>query len=60
MGAIYLLNNIVVTEPAMSKLEAEQHVLNELHRMKRFKEASFLTIRRAIKIQKKRVKRNLY
>jgi len=60
MGAIYLLKNIIVTEPALTKLEAEQNVLNELHRMKRFKEAHFLTINRAIRIQKKRVKRNIY
>lgn len=60
MGAIYLLKNIVLTEPALNKLEAEQNVLHELHRMKRFKEAPYFAIRRAIKIQEKRVKRNLY
>jgi hypothetical protein len=57
MGAIYLLKNLIVLEPAMTKLESAENVLNELYRMKRMKGMPFLTIRRAIRIQEKVVKR---
>ena len=55
MGAIYLINNLVVLEPALSTLEAQQNILNELLRVKRFKQAPYLTIRRAINIQRRRI-----
>jgi hypothetical protein len=57
MNAITLLKNLIVVEPAMTKLETAENVLNELHRMKRMKGMPFLTIRRAIRIQEKVVKR---
>ena len=53
----YMLNNICVLEPALTRLEAEQNILHELHRMKRFREASFIAINRAIRIQKRRIKK---
>lgn len=54
-GAIDLLNNICVTEPVFTKGESEQFILDELFKMKRFKQAPYLTIRRAIQIQKRRL-----
>ena len=57
----YILNNIVVLEPALTRLEAEQNIMDELIRMKRFKESSFIAINRAIRIQRKRIKKcNIY
>lgn len=58
MNAITLLKTLIVCEPAMTKLETAENVLNELHRIKRMKGMPFLTIRRAIKIQE-RVVNNL-
>lgn len=55
-----LLKEIVVLEPALTRLEAEQNILNELHRMKRFREASFLAIMIAIRIQRKIIKSVTY
>jgi len=66
MGAIYLLKNLIVLEPAMNKLEAAQNVLNELHRMKALKKRKmlkgvpYMTINRAIRIQRKVVKSVTY
>ena len=62
MGAIYLLKNLIVLEPAMNKLEAAQNVLHELHSMKNLKKRKmlkgvpFLTINRAIRIQSRVIK----
>ena len=62
MGAVYLLKNLIVLEPAMNKLEAAQNVLNELYSMKNKKKQKmlkgvpYMTINRAIRIQKKIVK----
>ena len=56
-GAIYILNNICVLEPAFSKLEAEENVLTELLRMKSYREAPYIVIRRAIAIQRKRIRK---
>ena len=56
MNAITLLKTLIIVEPAMTKLETAENVLNELHRMKSMKGMPFLTIRRAIKIQERVVK----
>ena len=59
MGAVYLLKNLIVLEPAMNKLEAAQNVLNELYTMKlrkkqkMLKGVPYMTINRAIRIQKR-------
>ena len=59
MGAIYLLKNLIVVEPAMNKLEAAQNVLHELEVMKlrkkqkMLKGVPYMTINRAIRIQKR-------
>ena len=62
MGAIYLLKNLIVLEPAMNKLEAAQNVLNELETMKlrkkqkMLKGVPYMTINRAMRIQKRVIK----
>jgi len=56
-GAIYILNNVCVTEPALTKLEAEYNVLDELHRMRLHRQAPYIAIRRAIAIQRRRIKK---
>jgi len=56
----FILNNVCVTEPALTTLEAEQNILNELHRMKRFREAPFISINRAIRMQRRKIKKINY
>ena len=55
-----LLKEIIILEPALTKLEAEQNILNELLRIKKFREASFLAIMISIRIQRKRIKSVTY
>lgn len=62
MGAVYLLKNLIVTEPAMNKMEAAQNVLNELHAMKNLRKRKkiavpYMTINRAIRIQERLIKK---
>lgn len=56
MNAITLIQTLVLTEYSSTKLETAKYVLNELYNMKELKEAPFLTINRAIKIQKRTIK----
>ena len=55
MGAIEILTSIAIVEPVFTKLESEQFILDELFRMKRFKQAPYVAIRLAILIQKYRL-----
>jgi len=56
MNAISLIKNIGIYEPAMSKLETAEIILDELYRMKSMKGTSFFAVRRAIKMQEKVIK----
>lgn len=56
-GALSILNNVCVTEPALTQLEAEYNTLNELIRMKMYRQAPYISIRRAIAIQRKRIRK---
>jgi len=57
MNAHTLLDTISILEPTTTTLETSKQVLNELHRLKRSKSVHFITIRRAINLQTKRIKK---
>ena len=53
MKALTLIQTLIFTRASDTKLKTAKNVLDELHELKRNKTLPFLTIRRAIKMQKK-------
>lgn len=51
-----LIQTLMFTKAGNTKLKTATNVLNELYKIKKNKRLPFLTIRRAIKIQKKLIK----
>ncbi len=60
MTAVRLLNEIVDCEPAMNQLESASNILYELYRMKGLKGTPFFAVRRAIRIQERKIKKVSY
>jgi len=56
MSALILIKTLMVTRASDTKLKTATNVLNNLYEIKKNMDLPFLTIRRAIKMQKKLIK----
>ena len=56
MSALILIKTLMVTRASDTKLKTATNVLNDLYDIKKNMDLPFLTIRRAIKMQKKLIK----
>jgi len=56
MSALILIKTLMVTGASDTKLKTATNVLNNLYEIKKNMDLPFLTIRRAIKMQKKLIK----
>ena len=56
MSALILIKTLMVTRASDTKLKTATNVLNDLYEIKKNMDLPFLTIRRAIKMQKKLIK----
>jgi len=56
MSALILIKTLMITGASDTKLKTATNVLNNLYEIKKNMDLPFLTIRRAIKMQKKLIK----
>ena len=56
MSALILIKTLMITRASDTKLKTATNVLNDLYEIKKNMDLPFLTIRRAIKMQKKLIK----